>query len=260
MSKELNSTIDLQRTAPGNSGQSVPKGGLLERTLTRLIMKPATVIGVTALSDNFRLIDFQSDALKESSWSPGDKVQVKLDGGFITRTYTPISWDQPEGKTQFLAYCHGEGPGSRWAQQVKPGDQRQFFGPRRSMEFDNLPKSVVLCGDETSFALALALEGMIDQATERHYVFEVTDSEEAATVLDKLGLPQSKLIERQPGDAHLDLVLNALGEAMLPTTTFVLSGKASTIQHLNRSLKVHGVETRSLRMKAYWAPGKTGLD
>lgn len=257
MTKELTAASDLPRIEPE---ASTAKGGLLERTLTRLIMKPAKVVEVITLSENFRLIGFQSDALKGCSWTPGDKVQVKLDGGFITRTYTPISWDPIEGKTQFLAYCHGGGPGSKWAEQLKPGDQRQFFGPRRSIGFDGLPKSVVLFGDETSFALALALEGMIDQSTERHYIFEVTNRDEVSTVLDKLGLPQSKLIMRQPGDTHLDQVLHALGSAMQPTTAFVLSGKASTIQHLNRSLKAHGVEARRLRTKAYWAPGKVGLD
>ena len=40
----------------------------------------------------------------------------------------------------------------------------------------------------------------------------------------------------------------------------VLSGKASSIQAVTRRLRALGVARRSIHAKAYWAPGKTGLD
>lgn len=40
----------------------------------------------------------------------------------------------------------------------------------------------------------------------------------------------------------------------------VLTGKASSIQRVSRALKAAGVASSRMRTKAYWAPGKTGLD
>lgn len=41
---------------------------------------------------------------------------------------------------------------------------------------------------------------------------------------------------------------------------FVLSGKASSIQLLRRVLGASGVAPTQMKTKAYWAPGKKGLD
>jgi hypothetical protein len=54
-------------------------------------------------------------------------------------------------------------------------------------------------------------------------------------------------------------------EAALPAlavtdATFVLTGKASTIQRLRQSLTRQAVSSRRIVTKAYWAPGKAGLD
>ncbi|KGB24904.1 hypothetical protein ApDm4_1195 [Acetobacter pomorum] len=54
-------------------------------------------------------------------------------------------------------------------------------------------------------------------------------------------------------------------EAALPAlidngAVFVLTGNASTIQRLRQNLKSRGVPPTRLIAKAYWAPGKTGLD
>jgi NADPH-dependent ferric siderophore reductase len=43
-------------------------------------------------------------------------------------------------------------------------------------------------------------------------------------------------------------------------THFILSGKAQSIQFVSRALKERGIPPRRLRTKAYWAPGKKGLD
>jgi NADPH-dependent ferric siderophore reductase len=246
--------------APSDSKRAGYQAGLLERAITRLLMRPARVTGVTSLSENFRLIGFQGEALKNCTWSPGDKVQLKLDGGLITRTYTPVEWDWELGRTHFLAYCHGAGPGSEWARQVMVGDQRQFFGPRGSLELVSLASPTVLFGDETSFALAVALERNAEPSVERRFIFEVNDRRESAAVLGALGLEATIVVERRPDDAHLHQVSHAIRGFVQPTSTFVLSGKASSIQHVSRTLKANGIETRRLRAKAYWAPGKVGLD
>jgi NADPH-dependent ferric siderophore reductase len=232
---------------------------LFERTITRLLMRSAQVSSVTTLSENFRLIDLRGEALKAASWSPGDKIQIKLDGGLATRTYTPLHWDEAAGATRIVAYCHGAGPGSAWARAVQVGDERAIFGPRGSLDLGQLGAAPILFGDETSFGLAAALLGA-EPASGARFVFEVNSASESRSVLAALGLPHSALIERRPDDAHQNEVAAAIASLASATTTFVLSGKAQRIQHLSRALKSQGVARRRLRSKAYWSPGKVGLD
>ena len=41
---------------------------------------------------------------------------------------------------------------------------------------------------------------------------------------------------------------------------FVLTGQAQSIQRISRALKAAGVGSARILAKAYWAPGKAGLD
>lgn len=236
------------------------EGGFLERTMTRLFMREARVVRVVDLSNNFRNIEIQGDALKSCEWSPGDKIQMKLDGGFITRTYTPCFWDRTTGAAQILIYSHGTGPGSAWAEDIAVGDECRFFGPRNSLSLENLGSSTVLFGDETSFALALAMEFAAPAGTARDYIFEVNNKEQSLRVLAELGFPTAILVERTPQDGHLSELAQALAGLVPSTRSFVLSGKAGSIQYVRKALLSKGVDRRILRTKAYWAPGKVGLD
>lgn len=236
---------------------AIRRAGLIERAVTRLWFRPAHTVGITRLSEKFRLFDFQGDALKGNAWSVGDKLQMKLDGGLAVRTYTPIEWNQQTGTTQFLAYCHGAGPGSVWAERAQVGDERQFFGPRASLDMSGLKSPTVLFGDETSFGLALALQR---SGTKGHFIFEVNDGDESASVLNELGL-SALLVTRLSDETHLRRVSEAiLAFAQSPDSNFVITGKASSIQHVSRELKAKGIERSRLRAKVYWATGKTGLD
>jgi len=232
---------------------------LASRALARLQMRLARVTSVSLLSEDFRLIDFQGEALKGASWGPGDKVQVKLDGTLSTRTYTPITWDPATGKTQLLAYCHGNGPGSKWAKAAAVGDERYLFGPRSSLELGDIAAPIVLFGDETSFAFAAALEHRARSARP-HFVFEVDDIEQSTSVAGKLGLTDAFLIQRNDADFHLGEASDTALAHAQSTTVFVLSGKASSIQRVRRRLQEAGIGRGRLYAKAYWAPGKVGLD
>lgn len=243
-----------------NIGSESPSGplqpGLVERTLTRLFLRPARVISAATLSPRFRLIDLEGVAFEGNRWSPGQKLQIKLDGGFMTRTYTPVRWDAARGVTRILAFAHGEGPGSEWVRHASPGDARQVFGPRRSLDLEPLAGPVVFFGDETSFGLVASLGAREDVRA----VFEVGAIAESRQVLDALGVRHMALMERRTDDSHLAELQAAMGTPASADTHYVLTGKASSIRQLGRALRAQGVEARRIKAKAYWAPGKTGLD
>ncbi|MTD95025.1 siderophore-interacting protein [Hyphomicrobium sp. xq] len=223
-------------------------------------MRPARVAAVETLSPRFRLVDLEGEALRHIAWTPGQKVQISMGSGLSARTYTPMSWDADSGRMRLLTFAHGEGPGSRWASDLREGDTCQFFGPRRSLDLSgptlaSLESPVVLFGDETSFGLAAAM------GADPIHVFEVSDVSESRPVLEEIGLGQATLIERSADDAHLAAAeAQVLRFAASGGVHFVLTGKASSIQRVNRALRAAGVVASRVKTKAYWAPGKVGLD
>lgn len=245
---------DMQNSAP-----LLAPPGRVTRTLLRWLMRPARVAAVETLSPHFRLAELQGEALKDVAWTAGQKIQVSIGSGLSARTYTPISWDAGRGSTRLLTFAHGEGPGSRWASGLREGDMCHFFGPRRSLDLSSLEAPVVLFGDETSFGLAAALrEG--PQAHGIIHVFEASDVAESQAVLEAIRLGQAVLIGRSADDAHLAAAEAEMLRFAASAAHFVLTGKASSIQRISRALKAAGVGSSRLKTKAYWAPGKTGLD
>jgi NADPH-dependent ferric siderophore reductase len=227
--------------------------------LLRWLMRPARVAAVETLSPHFRLVGLEGEALSNVAWTAGQKVQVSMGSGLSARTYTPMSWDADNGRTRMLIFAHGDAPGSRWAHSLREGDTCQFFGPRRSLELTGLESPVVLFGDETSFGLAAALRNSSQGAGAVH-VFEASDVAESRPALEAIGLHQATLIERVAGDAHLTATEAELLRLAASGAHFVLTGKASSIQRVSRALKAAGVVSSRVKTKAYWAPGKIGLD
>lgn len=228
--------------------------------LGRFFFREARVEAVRDLSAHFRWMELSGDALREVSWSAGDKVQVFLPRAGM-RTYTPLAWDAARGATQLLVYLHGQGPGAQWGRTARVGDQCQFMGPRGSLALEALRGPVVLFGDETSFAVAHALRASRASAGGVEQVFEVSSREESESVLRALSLPESTVVERAPGEGHLSTVAEHLRAALArrPGAHLVMTGRAQAIQALRSRLRADGVGAAQ-KVKAYWSLGKAGLD
>lgn len=244
---------------PQNTASPLASPGAVTRTLLRWFMHSARVAAIETLSPHFRLVEFESEALRNVAWTAGQKVQLSMGSGLSARTYTPMSWDAGSGRTRMLTFAHGDGPGSRWASGLRQGDTCQFFGPRRSLDLSGLEQPVVLFGDETSFGLAAALRDSPQGAGASH-VLEASDVAESRSVMEAIGLAQAMLIERIAADAHIAAVEAEVSRFAASGAHFVLTGKASSIQRVSRALKAAGVVSSRVRTKAYWAQGKIGLD
>ncbi|WP_394836676.1 siderophore-interacting protein [Pendulispora rubella] len=231
---------------------------LLGKMLGRLFFRHATATSVHEVSAHFRRVEFRGEALRNAGWAAGDKVQVFLqDIGM--RTYTPLSWHEARGTTEFLLYAHGDGPGSRWTRGIRQGDACQFFGPRRSLSVRE-DEPIFLVGDETAFAVAHAFKASM-RAGSVHAAFEVTSRPEAEGVLRQVGLADAECFERTPEDLHLDGVCGSIRRAVAarPDTRLVLTGRAQSIQWIRARLKRDGLRAPST-VKPYWSVGKRGLD
>lgn len=232
--------------------------GRLSQALLRLLMRRASIVATDRLADRFKLITLEGSALQGVAWTPGQKIQIAMGSAFVARTYTPIEWDASIGRTCILGFAHGDGPGSNWVRGVEPGDECDVFGPRASLDLRRVAGAIAMFGDETSIALAYALVHQ-DPTRSVSCFFEVDNVEIYQDVLTRLGIGQATLFPKQSDETHgaMDASIPALAAA---GTHFVLTGKAATVQRLRQCLKLHGVPSARILAKAYWAPGKTGLD
>lgn len=233
--------------------------GRLSQALRRLLMRHAAIAAAEWLADHFRLITLEGPALRDVAWTPGQKIQIAMGSGFAARTYTPIEWNAATGRACILGYEHGEGPGSAWVREIGTGDECDIFGPRASLDLRLAGRSFAVFGDETSIGLACAV-AQWDDARLIAGCFEVEDPENARNVVAQLGLGQASLIPRKDDDTHIEAMEAAIPALIAADALFVLTGKASTVQRLRQTLKRHAVPSARVRTKAYWAPGKTGMD
>lgn len=244
-----------------NDSVMTKRAGLIESAVLKLFTRNAKIVGIEDIGRRFRLITLGGDALRDVHWTPGDKVQVQL-GGWVQRTYTPMEWDAERGRTRIVAYMHGDAPGANWARALRKGEDCIVFGPRKSIDLTRLALcDAVMFGDETSFGLARARLN-IARLEETHLFFEVASVPESTAVLAKLDLTGSIVHERAGNDAQ-QLLLEEKMQAVLqakPDARVVLSGKASSVQHMRQLLKRLGIGSNRFQTKAYWASGKTGLD
>lgn len=233
------------------------RAGRLESALLKLFTREARAVQVEQLGPAFRLVTLGGPALRGVAWTPGDKLQIQL-GGWVQRTYTPVDWDADLGRVRILAYLHGDGPGARWARTLRQGDACLLFGPRKSIRLAWPEEPAVVFGDETSLGLAAALSG---QAPPR-MVFEVSALADTTPVIARLGLDRASLCARLDGGEHFNELDAHMAAALRahPGAEIVLSGQAGSIQHMSRLLRQHGAQAGPRHSKAYWAPGKTGMD
>ncbi|MDC0718976.1 siderophore-interacting protein [Nannocystis bainbridge] len=231
---------------------------MLSEAVAKLFCDEWTIAGVRQVSQHFRRLDLSGEALRKPHGA-GDKVQVMI-SGTGPRTYTPFSHRPEQGAVSLLVYLHGEEPGARWGREAAVGARVRVFGPRGSLPFASLGSSVVLFGDETSFAAARALRELRGAAAPLAFVFEVTDPAESEAVLAELDVGPHALVRR--GADHLAEVERQVRAALArhAGADLVLCGNARSIQSLRAALKADPPPHGRQKVKAYWSPGKRGLD
>ena len=221
----------------------------------KLMFREAIAAEVADHGPRFRSVRLEGTDLAGRGWNPGDRIHVRVDDGFTTRTYTPIGWDAVSGSTRLLVYAHTSGPGSRWSRRLQPGTPCQVSGPFRSLKLSELAGPVVLAGDETSLALASALGKANGRNPLHAAIFEMTSPDECAKALGLAHVGPAQVIGRHPSEAHLDALTGAVIEALRSSREafLCLTGKAQTINYVRRGVRATGLAGRPILVKAYWA-------
>lgn len=224
---------------------------LAESTLLRVFGRVAEVRAVEAVGDAFRFVTLGGPDLVDRRWRSGDMIQLSL-GAWESRAYTPHRYDPGRGELQFVGFVHGNGIGSTWLSTAAVGVSCQLVGPRQALDLERVRGPAIFVGDETSFSTAAAIPDRRDVAC----IFEVTDADASRTVLERLGIRNGILILREPNERHLEAVEQLVMAAERPSV--ILTGKATTIAHLYKSLRRAG-RSKTATNVAYWSPGRKGF-
>ena len=242
----------------------------------KLLFHPVTITHAETIGRSFRRVRLQGEIFKGVKWVPGQAVQFYL-GNLTKRAYTPMEMEADAGSAEFLFYIHGGGPGSAWAESLKKGDACKVMRPKDSLDFTNFAGRAIFFGDETSMAAAYALQSCRRAEVRPRFVLEVTSASEAKSVADRLRLADVTLCQRTGEAEHLEDVVRKLAQSAggdaeeagdsdqteqfgERVSQWIFTGQAQSIQRVQKGLKGLGVELRKSKVRAYWSPGKTGMD
>lgn len=220
--------------------------GKLVRLFGNMLLSHAKVVVAEAVSAGFHRIKLQGDVGKPN---PGDKLQILLPSDDV-RTYTPIAWR--DGSVVLLGATLAGGPGAKWLSTLNEGADVSFARAQRSLSLPAGP--VILAGDETSVAVAASYELARPSQVQAMFQGASPDAILAAAATVEL----QSVLAFGAGDtlATVDAIVAAKGRT--PNATIALTGGSESILALRTALRERGL--RDLKAKAYWIPGKTGLD
>jgi ferric-chelate reductase (NADPH) len=223
------------------------------------LLRTTRVTEVNHLTSEFVQVELQADAFRGATWAPGAKLQMRpRRGTLLFRTYTPTRWDPDRGVTELIAFTHGEGPAADWFRHVAVDDVCEVFGPRKSIELNRVSERVVFVGDESSVGLACALRTVTSRVS---YVFEASDPAALRKALSDLQFAEEcQVVARTPERSELLGHARQSADATADVFDLVVTGDAGTVHSVRRDSRHWPQAPRRVVGKAYWAPGRTGLD
>jgi NADPH-dependent ferric siderophore reductase len=180
----------------------------------------------------------------------------------ISRTYTPRQFrpDALELDVDFVR--HGDGPGSAWAAQARPGDTVVIAGPGGGYHRPPEAAWLVIGGDETSLpAISMVLAGLPSDARADLFV-EVHDRDEEQVLESAARLDVTWLHRDAPGANGIapgGLLDAAIRAAALPNGDgqVWIACEAQAMRGIRgRLLHERGLGAAQLYTRGYWQVGE----
>lgn len=200
---------------------------------------------VEYLSPGVKRIRFEGD-LSKTDFSIGYAVSFRV-SPVDYRDYTPVVFDRALGICDIIFHIHGKGLGSAFADKLQPGDVTRMVIPRGRKLYRAGSAFHFFFGDESSIGTCYSLMQEGDCAG----ILEL--DEVNWEVPGKLKM-RADVVDKHHGDMAAALDKYSLNNDV----TYVLTGKATSIQAFRKLLRERGVSGSQMIIKAYWVPGKSG--
>lgn len=227
---------------------------VVERLSAKL--PPVEVTDTELLSPFVKKIRFKGD-FASLDFQEGYCIDFRVTDTDVRR-YSPSLLDRENGVLELIVHLHGDGPGRRFMDALKAGEQVNLVQPRGHKYYDKMVAKYVIFGDETSLALACSFnEAFKENPNEYYFLFELDD--ENKNVPNRLGLtnytvfPKIGLFQ----DANWITELPQLQSTHWLGAHFILTGDVLSVQAFRKVLK--GFATGKVHAQGYWLKGKKGL-
>jgi NADPH-dependent ferric siderophore reductase len=229
-------------------------------TVETLISSKMPLVRVTEmeyLTPCIKRIRLQGD-LKGLTFHPGYAISVRINDTEY-RNYTPAFEDVEKGIIELIVHLHGDAPGSRYMNNLSTGDELKLVPPRGKKVYSENVKQYFFFGDETTVALAYALNERVkkNKALLQFYFELDTENKNIPAIL---GLDNYNVFSKNKSFIEIDLINKwpLFQGPGVKDACFIVTGNATSVQTVRRALKQHAV-SGNIIAQAYWAAGKTGL-
>ncbi|MEM7370739.1 MAG: siderophore-interacting protein [Bacteroidota bacterium] len=220
---------------------------------------PVMVKEVNLLTSGLKLVRFKGD-LSKTSFTPGKVIEFRVSDREF-RHYTPSFFDKKQGVCEVLFYLHGLGIGSKWAEDLKVGDETKLMGPGGKMALEPAQDKHVLFGDESSLGLFVNVFHHSNTIGKCLGVLELDQKHQRWPDVLGLEVPVVKKSKEHPATHAVDWLNTWTADqwALCQHTTFYLTGRAKSIQSIRNTLKNKGIKSKQIQSMPYWADHKKGL-
>lgn len=239
---------------------SIPKfiGDFMELALGNKICR-VNVESVHTIAANLKAITFKGVFLNVN-FKIGQAVIIRVDPNNY-RNYTPCCWDSQAGTFQVIFHIHGNGPGSRFIEELKVGDQVTVGLPRGFEIYKKQTRYHFLFGDETCISVFQSLKNEINH-DDNDYIGILEVDKITVEISKKTGLMLDTVLKTKIRAESAIENLNKLDPKiwdLWKDGQFYLMGNAKSIQNFRKALKDKGVNSKNITTQPFWADGKTGL-
>ncbi|UHG89620.1 siderophore-interacting protein [Spirosoma oryzicola] len=234
-------------------------------TITKAVGQKATIIEKRQIADHTFHLKIQGSALQALTYTPGEhlRVLIGLDKNSSlmdkVRTYSIWQYDQANATIDLAVCTHSKGVGSRWIQEVQPGELLYFVGPRGNFTIDDSGDYYVFVGDPS--ALAHLYEINRNLSGSKKIISFIYADQDMDFFPDVDGCTPFSFYQQPQNPAQTVIeqltsqVNNATGKGML-----YVGGDSRLCATLNRYFR-HSLHwgSRQIKTKPFWNPTKTGL-
>jgi len=172
------------------------------------------------------------------------------------RNYTVAYHDRVKGFFDIIFHIHGNAIGSRFIDDLKPGDELFVSAPRGKKMYESDGVKQFIFGDETSLGLACAFIPVLNQHQFQFY-FELDAANKNVPLL--LGLENFTVFPKNGSFQNENWIndLPVFKTAGWQDANFVLTGNAKSVQNFKKVLKKW--DAGKIATQGYWLEGKKGL-
>ena len=217
-------------------------------------LRPATVLAVREWEPgSMREIDLHLPDSDMRKWTSAQHIKCRV-GVLSYRDYTPSGWDADTHTCTLLIHAAHDGPGSRWARQLAPGDIISYRKPESSHHQPAAAPQICFLGDETSIGHFLALQQLTKPGTKIGGAIVLSESHHRQEFHDYFPGWEVEPLSKRTRDDYEELGnwVDGIEPKEHTDTVFYLAGYIPAVVGLRRQLRQKGFSGRQVRSQGFW--------